>query len=517
MAYRLSYSDYSTTDTGPPDPERWEGPPGPPGPTGATGPQGPQGLPGTPYPDAPTDGAIYGRGGSPPNWTPALPLSGGIVTGATQIKTLTLGGGTAFTWSGSVQIIPELLPLYVTSKATGTSTSTFVGLNNITVTQDTVDASPAVVSALSINQHYGGGNTAGSRSPLYVSLFQDAPYGPTVTGTFGQATVGATITNHAYFRNTIPGGLVEGANILAILHPGATGYNAVYGIEVDMAVWAGADVQQKYGIAVISSASDAVQGVTADSGFSLLSAVNTNPGWKNGFSVGSFASPFPLDPAIGSAFHAQRQTSGASLPLAPSTARRGLDVFQPSFADRQIFGRGFTVNANGSVVVGNGVLGLANDGVTLDTRLQKTTAMTIVSGGSNGYVGWELLDEGTGLVARIDAVDGAGAATAVSIVIPGAAGPGLPPNPVSFKMPDISGVAVGSPLTANLTWSGTAANVLSFQLSGGSLRVGPGLITANGSVATALSALGPAGSHTTVQEWLTVQNQAGVVRYIPCF
>ena len=98
--------------------------------------------------------------------------------------------------------------------------------------------------------------------------------------------------------------------------------------------------------------------------------------------------------------------------------------------------------------------------MTLDTRLQRTTAMAIVSGGSNGYVGWELLDEDTGLVARIDAVDGAGAATAVSIVIPGAAS-GLPPNPVSFKMPDISGVSSGSPLTANLTWSGTAANVLS--------------------------------------------------------
>ena len=154
--------------------------------------------------------------------------------------------------------------------------------------------------------------------------------------------------------------------------------------------------------------------------------------------------------------------------------------------------------------------------MTLDTRLQRTTAMAIVSGGSNGYVGWELLDEDTGLVARIDAVDGAGAATAVSIVIPGAAS-GLPPNPVSFKMPDISGVSSGSPLTANLTWSGTAANVLSFQLSGGSLRVGPGLMTANGSVATVVSALGPAGSHTTVQEWLTILNPAGVVRYIQCF
>src|SRR4029077_5454960 len=46
MAYRIKYSDYSTTAEGPPDPERWVGPPGPPGPTGATGPQGPQGSQG---------------------------------------------------------------------------------------------------------------------------------------------------------------------------------------------------------------------------------------------------------------------------------------------------------------------------------------------------------------------------------------------------------------------------------------------------------------------------------------
>ena len=41
MAYRLKYSDYSTTAEGPPDPAAWVGPPGPPGP------QGPQGPPGS--------------------------------------------------------------------------------------------------------------------------------------------------------------------------------------------------------------------------------------------------------------------------------------------------------------------------------------------------------------------------------------------------------------------------------------------------------------------------------------
>jgi len=41
--------------------------------------------------------------------------------------------------------------------------------------------------------------------------------------------------------------------------------------------------------------------------------------------------------------------------------------------------------------------------------------------------------------------------------------------------------------------------------------------SANGSVATALSSVGPTGSHTTVQEWLTITDNAGTVRYIPCF
>ena len=42
MAYRLHYSDYSTTE-GPPDPAEWVGPPGPMGPVGPMGPQGPMG------------------------------------------------------------------------------------------------------------------------------------------------------------------------------------------------------------------------------------------------------------------------------------------------------------------------------------------------------------------------------------------------------------------------------------------------------------------------------------------
>lgn len=73
---------------------------------------------------------------------------------------------------------------------------------------------------------------------------------------------------------------------------------------------------------------------------------------------------------------------------------------------------------------------------------------------------------------------------------------------------------------AGLTLTATNAQESTLQLmptAGGLLQIGPSLMTANGSVATAMSSLGPAGSHTTIQEWLTVTNASGVIRYIPAF
>lgn len=54
-------------------------------------------------------------------------------------------------------------------------------------------------------------------------------------------------------------------------------------------------------------------------------------------------------------------------------------------------------------------------------------------------------------------------------------------------------------------------------LAGSSLVVGASQFTANGSVATALSSVGPTGSHTTVQEWFTIKDSSGNTRYIPSF
>lgn len=55
-------------------------------------------------------------------------------------------------------------------------------------------------------------------------------------------------------------------------------------------------------------------------------------------------------------------------------------------------------------------------------------------------------------------------------------------------------------------------------IAGGNIKfTAPINFSANGGVATSLTGVGPAGSHTTVQKWLTIVDDTGATVYIPCF
>lgn len=91
-------------------------------------------------------------------------------------------------------------------------------------------------------------------------------------------------------------------------------------------------------------------------------------------------------------------------------------------------------------------------------------------------------------------------------------------NSINFPLDfGITTVAVGTGQAADITL--TPNGVESFRcISGGTVKFSAApSFSANGSVATSLGSVGPAGSHTTVQNWLTVQDNTGTVRYIPCF
>lgn len=80
---------------------------------------------------------------------------------------------------------------------------------------------------------------------------------------------------------------------------------------------------------------------------------------------------------------------------------------------------------------------------------------------------------------------------------------------------------VGSITTIYGKTQGTDATVQpALVITGGSTATikfaGTGMVTANGTTACAITAVGPAGASATVLEWLTVTTPNGV-RYIPCF
>jgi hypothetical protein len=79
--------------------------------------------------------------------------------------------------------------------------------------------------------------------------------------------------------------------------------------------------------------------------------------------------------------------------------------------------------------------------------------------------------------------------------------------------------AAGAYFLVQVTPNGSTAATNAFKIDQDSIMQFPTAtsIAANGSVATALTSVGPAGANTTVQEWLKVKNAAGTVRYVPMF
>lgn len=89
------------------------------------------------------------------------------------------------------------------------------------------------------------------------------------------------------------------------------------------------------------------------------------------------------------------------------------------------------------------------------------------------------------------------------------------------------GNAVSSTLTIESTTAAGTSDSIVFKsgsqvvglslLTSSMLKFGAASFVANGAVATTVTSLGPTGSHTTIQEWLTVQDSSGVQRWIPAY
>lgn len=208
---------------------------------------------------------------------------------------------------------------------------------------------------------------------------------------------------------------------------------------------------------------------------------------------------------------------------------------------------GYTLNTVGSIAVGS------MPGTAFVTASIAGTTMT-VSAVTSGNVavgemvtGSSFLPAGTFITALGTGTGGIGTYTinnsltltsrslimASSVAVTGGTGTGLKIVP-GWQVLTLTVSNAGSGYAANptpLIFSGAtnyklpivaagmtpAAATLALNPNGGAVKFGSGAFSANASVVTTMTSLGPTGSHTTIQEWLTVTNASGVARYIPAY
>jgi hypothetical protein len=87
----------------------------------------------------------------------------------------------------------------------------------------------------------------------------------------------------------------------------------------------------------------------------------------------------------------------------------------------------------------------------------------------------------------------------------------------------VDGTVTGSNVPTDIIFTASspaASDYEVFRFLGGVGQIrfsAAGSFSANGAVATSLGSVGPTGAHTTVQKWLTFQDNTGATLYVPAF
>ena len=273
-------------------------------------------------------------------------------------------------------------------------------------------------------------------------------------------------------------------------------------------------------LSTVLTGGHAVQGTFSDTGISIAAQESALVGLRNGFVVGNSQAEWPIDPN-GYIFQTQ---FGQNFTTNPSTAAGGIDLLETTFSGSGNVGGGFSfrstgmrIEQNGQVQTGYGKIDGTTGGLVISSQEQTLSGTPTLAAGGTGFVTNGLAADAYGNIVRVTA--SGGAVTAIAAVVTRGWTSTPPSNPVAFVAITGNNPAtgnIGTGLTLNETWAGSAN--IALGAGADALQVGgSAMIAANDSVATALSSVGPVGSHTTVQEWLAVKNPSGTVRYIPMF
>ena len=392
------------------------------------------------------------------------------------------------------------------------NTAAINALNTWAINSDTQARTGNLGFSNAILYNFGGTGFSGGRGGLFVSMMQTGA--STSTGFIEGIQSSVNLYHSLGGSNTAYNaqGSATCFNPYMFLGSGATNLQGWSGAEFDFNVNASATYQTGVGILIVHTPGHAGVGAfQSDAAIQLADGSAVTAGWDYGIMFGSTNGRYPIK-STGTMLYA-RPSRNVGVTL---NAAAGIDFSACTFSGSALkLPNGFAVDGSGNAQIGTGYINQTAGGISVDVSGSVVTAAAIVSGGS----GWPtdgnqyFATDANGGVYAIG--NTGGVANSIVILQPSFAKGTPPANPVTLT-PD--GVAAGlgaTSITVNLTWS--ARTALALNPSGGAVRLGSGCFTANGTTSVSLTALAPAAAHATVQEWLTITDAGGTVRYIPCF
>lgn len=218
--------------------------------------------------------------------------------------------------------------------------------------------------------------------------------------------------------------------------------------------------------------------------------------------------------------------AGATYPN--PTASLGFDVTGINLSGNQFAGNGgFAATSDGGLASGPLLISSSTSAASMDVPGYRQASVDSVSAGTGCKANEEVFRHDLGDIITINTVNGSGVPLTWTITHPGGTTGAAPSNPVSYV--NGGGNCVG--LAFNETWTrvstlgiGTTSavainigNSSSTTTLAGIIKGSAQSFTANGTTSVSLTSVAPAGAHATVQEWLTITDASGTVRYVPAF
>lgn len=172
--------------------------------------------------------------------------------------------------------------LTITQNAAGGSSGGSYAWNQITLTGDNATlTNPAFGEVVQVYHEYGGAAMTGGRNSFEVFSFLTAA---TSASNTNRNYVGAAFSWYGYDDDGGTGGSPQGAgfggNFVATLANGATNYQNLSGIEIDVGAETGSSVNYKTGIQIAGKSTNAVHG-TIEAAIAVSNATGS-VGWDNG-------------------------------------------------------------------------------------------------------------------------------------------------------------------------------------------------------------------------------------------